>query len=468
MKKYFMFVAVAAAGMLASCSSDSLTAGSDPTIEPTQEERVPIQLSVASPSVRATTRGTGTVGGVGGGANNWYGQTIKAFMFEKSSLTLATDGATPLYDDVAMYTPGTLVNIPATAPTNIGEAMLADGTIQYYPSSGSFDFFGYHVDNAASAGVDRSGTTWVIPFTIDGSQDLLSAKAAPLEWSELTVAQKGKFNDTEADYETYIAGDKLYSAAAARKLLQPVLSFNHLLSRLSFVVKAGDENAAGWEAGVQNPAKAVKVTAIQIKSKTTGKMAVAWTSEPENMITWDEGATPADLGAPAWLTLQERPILYEDLNNPGDRTKYKTQTEYDALSPAQQADYALTTDNVWANLVPLTPTMPTYDGTTFDEVEVGEALIVAPSTEDYEMKVTISQDVPTNWNTPLVLTTKTQTYDLVIPVPAAVLPATTPAFVANTSYKVILTVYGFERIQVTTKIIPWTVGADIPVGGDDD
>ena len=66
MKKYFLFAAVA--GMLASCSSESLT-GSDPNIEPTQEERVPIQLSVASPSVRATTRGTGTVGGYYGGSS---------------------------------------------------------------------------------------------------------------------------------------------------------------------------------------------------------------------------------------------------------------------------------------------------------------------------------------------------------------------------------------------------------------
>ena len=44
MKKSFMFVAVAAAGMLASCSSESLT-GSDPKIEPTtQEDRVPIEI----------------------------------------------------------------------------------------------------------------------------------------------------------------------------------------------------------------------------------------------------------------------------------------------------------------------------------------------------------------------------------------------------------------------------------------
>ena len=62
MKKSFMFVAVAAAGMLASCSSESLT-GSDPKIEPTQEDRVPIEIGVATAQTKAITRGVGTVGG---------------------------------------------------------------------------------------------------------------------------------------------------------------------------------------------------------------------------------------------------------------------------------------------------------------------------------------------------------------------------------------------------------------------
>ena len=68
MKKYFLFAAVA--GMLASCSSESLT-GSDPKIEPTQEELVPIEISVATPTARVgMTRGTGTVGAVEDGSGN--------------------------------------------------------------------------------------------------------------------------------------------------------------------------------------------------------------------------------------------------------------------------------------------------------------------------------------------------------------------------------------------------------------
>ena len=106
----------------------------------------------------------------------------------------------------------------------------------------------------------------------------------------------------------------------------------------------------------------------------------------------------------------------------------------------------------------------------YPETPIGEALIVAPKAADnYEMKVTVAQRVPTNWADPTDLKEKEQLYELLIPAPGDD-PNTEDVnegeFEANTSYKVILTVYGFERIQVTTKIIPWEVGADIPVGQD--
>lgn len=613
MKKFFLFAAVA--GMLASCSSESLT-GSDPNIEPTQEERVPIQLAVSSPSVRATTRGTGTVGGVGGGENKWYGQTINAFMFKKGLLTLAkeSEAGPELYNDAAMFTPGIGTNIPSPTPTDKGEAMLTDGAIKYYPPSGNFDFFGYHVDDAKNGDLDKSANSWVVPFVINGSQDLMSTKAAPLAWAELTDAQKAKFAN-ETAYKAFIDGEDqeegalkgdFYSAKAARKEIQPVLKFDHLLTRLSFVIVPGNDNAGGWgitipatyytaveaatenaslpgalnstnplsdeqataynnamnasksagytlsadEAAAynatlsgakhegeektpavydQNAAKAVYVKSIEVESKTTGKMAVAWTGDDPEMITWDE----ATQGTPKWLQLKERPTYYltDDKTftisdalydllpvtaayyvNNTDATIHISETAYAALDAGEQANYTEYTgdyylklddpsdrisameyagldDDVKAtyrkgyyksnftavgadvannNLTNLTPTYPkmthAYDQDALETTEIGEALIVAPKDEAYNMKVTVSQKVPTNWNTiadPTTYEEKEVTYPLEIPKPDG-------GFKANTSYKVVLTVYGFERIQVTTMIIPWEQGATIPVGGDDD
>ena len=606
MKKYFMFVAVAAAGMLASCSSDSLTAGPDPNIEPTQEERVPIQLSVASPSVRANTRGTGTVGGVGDGENKWYGQRINVFMFTKDEETKATTlNLTPLdpehpeaakyYDNAEMITPGTGNLTPTgSTSTNIGEAMLTDGTIQYYPPTGNYDFFGYHVDDAPGA-LDKTADPWTVSFTIDGSQDLLSTKAALTEGQTTTMAT---LNDPK-DY---------YSAKSARKSVQPVLSFNHLLSRLSFVIIPGNDNAGGWgvttpattytadeaathNAGLtgalaadvaltedqandynaaitpavekvagntlteeeaaaynatlegakregdekvpavygQNAEKAVYVQAIKVYSKTTGKMAVAWTGDaPEEMITWTDGVDPA------WLTLKERPAYYKTddktiaittahYNNLpeiayytkiGEENEYISVATYGSLDEgdkvnyeAYQSDhYYLITDpttrisNTTYNgfdegtkalynkgycqanfvaadanvpLIALTPTYPVmhhaYDAEHLESTPIGEALIVAPSEEDYEMEVTLTQKVPTNWTDLATLTPKTMTYPLKIkaPVDNPETDANEAGFQKNISYQVNLTVYGFERIVVTTEIKPWDTGAEINVGQDE-
>ncbi len=462
MKKYFLFAAVA--GMLASCSSESLT-GSDPNIEPTQEERVPILLGVASPSIdvaRGTTRGTGTVGGVGTGANQWYGQRIKAFMFKKGTLTPALEDASVptsyLYKDLEMITPGTGDNIITPAPgATSGEAMISDGTIKYYPASDKFDFFGYHVDDAiaGSGSLNESADPWTVPFTINGSQDLMSTKAAPLAWGDLSAAQQAKFGDNEDNYNTFITGGDFYSAKAARKLIQPVLKFNHLLTRLSFVIKAGDDSAAGWNGSTQVAGNAVNVNSIEVESKTTGDMAVAWISAPANMITWGT--------ATAYLPLKERPYAYENANP----TNLIYKAAYDVLPAGTpgKADYTLTGANT--NLIALNPTYPTVtptvpaDGTyTADETPIGEALIVAPNgTTGYNMKVNVSQLVPQNWTGTPAPAVKNQDYELVIPAPEG-------GFLPNTSYKVILTVYGFERIQVTTEIIPWQTGADIPVGQD--
>lgn len=497
MKKYFLFAAVA--GMLASCSSESLTAGSDPTIEPTptQEERVPILLSVSSPSIdvaRGTTRGTGTVGGVGTGTNVWEGQRIKAFMFVKGYLTPALEDANVptsyFYKDLEMITPGTAENLITPAPNaTSGEAMISDGTIKYYPANGNFDFFGYHGDDAITGALNESADPWTVPFTINGSQDLMSTKAAALAWAELSATQQAKFGDNETDYNTFITGGDFYSAKAARKLIQPVLKFNHLLTRLSFVIKAGDDNAAGWDGTTQVAANAVNVNSIEVESKTTGDMAVAWTTAPTNMITW--GA------ATAYLPLKERPTYYvtadetitlSDAEYGSLPFYYKTADPTVRISPAEWAALPVADPGTGAdwqgnytslnagqctaiaatpanyNLTKLTPAYPTVTPAggsyTADETPIGEALIVAPSTTGYNMKVNVSQLVPQNWTGTPGPAVKYQDYDLVIPAPDG-------GFKANTSYKVVLTVYGFERIQVITEIVPWDEYATpINVGQD--
>ena len=320
MKKSFIFATMAAAALFAGCSSnDDLTSNPGGDVINPNTEQVAIKIGVAQ-AVSTGMRGTGTVGGVAdiangtdgytaGADNIWAGQQIKVYMFEKvtdanQKLTLAKDGQNvSLYENTAMYTPGSADNkIPdmgAEAFTNFGEAMITTGKIQYWPLNGNYDFFGYHGDDAvAVTAVNpvQDGdivTAYKADFTIDGSQDLMSTKAAP------TTA------DTELPgYEA----SKIYSASMARKNIQPNLTFNHLLTRLTFNIKAGNDEAAGvkitgykdgnvdktiadynaavaasqdvsgWTAvkAQTDPTTAaytgVKVSKIEILSKKTGKM----------------------------------------------------------------------------------------------------------------------------------------------------------------------------------------------------
>lgn len=276
MKKLFIFAAIATAGLFASCSSSDDVAVNDAQ-NPIEDAdaRQAIRLNLATPGAM-TTRGTGTVGGVGTGTNVWAGQSIKVFMFTKTEATSTTapatqlvltpnpeydsqnPGTTPqnLYEDLEMYTPGSadnkIPNMGATANTDEGEAMITDGTINYYPPAGNFDFFGYHADDAATGAVDKTTaatTLWTVPFTINGSQDLMSTKA------ELT----GDVNTSNT--QAYIMANATrpndyYSAYAARKNVHPTLTFKHLLTRLQFSVKAGNDAAAGYESDVYTQTEA--------------------------------------------------------------------------------------------------------------------------------------------------------------------------------------------------------------------
>jgi len=340
MKKYFIFAAVAAAGLLTSCSSSDDIAANDAGSIENPDARQAIRLNIGN-VVDMSVRGTGTVGGVGTGTNVWSGQSINVFMFTKGTdaveaqeatyyadvdeyntakgtnltadeftalsndakiKTPATQAAaadayattlnlTPvdattdpnnfLYDNQEMITPGSAENlIPgmgATANTNEGEAMIKNGTINYYPPAGNFDFFGYHADDAVAttAAIAKTDELWTVPFTIDGTQDLMSTKA------ELTPTQVSEMGTNRPnDY---------YSAYAARKGVHPTLTFKHLLTRLQFSVKAGNDAAAGYEADVYTQAEADANNATLTGHANVGDVIYSFTAFPTGKTSGDDG-----------------------------------------------------------------------------------------------------------------------------------------------------------------------------------
>lgn len=416
MKKMFFF-ALAAAGMLTACSNDDTLGGNgDQNVSEQQ-----IRLGVASSKVQ--TRGTGTVGGMTDAENVWAGQTLWVYMLQKGSMDLAYYKAPAVGTTAAAETEvfnNKKFNAPNAADnTKSGLATTADGTIAYYPVSGNYDFWGYRVDDAVAGDpvvklVNDAGdevaadqaTKRVVDIKIDGSQDIMAGKAAP---STDEVAKLGNY------------ADNFYSAYAARKGVQPNITFNHLLTRFTFEVRAGSKATAGLPAGGNTDA--VKVTGVSVDSKTTGTLTVAYTGETKaaaDLLTFTGDASA--------LTLKQRDAALADNNAP---------------------------------LVALEPVSLTWtdDAATIgDVIKVGEALLVAPGQTEYPLTIALSQDVLQKVGETKVTMPLEQK--------ATIKMDGVKAFEPGKSYKVTITVYGLEDIRVTATLVPWADGGSIDIDDD--
>lgn len=417
MKKMFFF-ALAAAGMLTACSNDDTLGGNGEQNVSEQQ----IRLGVASSKVQ--TRGTGTVGGMTDTENVWAGQTLWVYMLQKGSMDLAyykspavgTTAAaeTEVFNNKKFKAPNTADN------TKSGLATTADGTIAYYPVSDNYDFWGYRVDDAAVGGdpvvktVDDTGaeveanvaTKRVVDIKIDGSQDIMAGKAVP-----------------SADEVTKLGGyaENFYSAYAARKGVQPNITFNHLLTRFTFEVRAGSKATAGLPAGGNT--EAVKVTGVSVNSKTTGTLTVAYTGatkEAADLLTFTGDASP--------LKLQQRSATAVDNNDP------------------------------LVALEPVSLTWTDENAAMGDVLKIGEALLVAPGETEYPLTIALSQDVLQKVGEAKVTMPLEQK--------ATIKMDGAKKFEPGKSYKVTITVYGLEDIRVTATLVPWADGGSIDIDDD--
>ena len=460
-KLFFASALVAGLGMLASCSNDDVVAvnGGAPGIA--DNGLVPVELGISGPSVSVQKRGIGTVGDIDGEAGNvWNGETLNLLMMERSvrnfagdadsiqwgfsQWTYTPDGKTSPDDDVTVTN---FANVAVKTPTGVASGALTwetETTPKYYPNSGTHDFFAYHYDGAYWQ--DYTNTTdpeddayvvkdsIVIPdanpsikyvwFKIDGSQDLMAGLAQNMQG--------------EPDAQTNVG----FSAQTARAGVKPNINMQHLLTRFTFTVQGADDTAEG-----------ITVEKITVKSKTTGKMIVAYDlgqgkQAPENLISFE---LPVDAVSNPDGTTAEEPVALELQDRTGGAN-----TAVAALAPVTVTGTDADSDDA---------------GYVFDKQPIGHALMVAPGEESYEMTVTLKQpfDVTNpdytedadDTQDPIGSTTLTR--DIVIP--NAVVGEGEADAVAQpgSSYAVNVKVYGMKKIEVDATLQGWKDGGDIEV-----
>lgn len=232
MKKILLFAA-AALTMSVGCSKIQELINPDKGQEPV-DDTTPVEITFnTNVTANLQTKGSGAV-------ENFDG-TQKLFIY---GLNLDHAGVKEIANQEAR------ADVDASDEGDVSGALTwADPTFaQFYNGTTDvYEFYGYHIDDATPA-TPFSETNYVSVITIDGTQDIMLAKANP----EADLPASG-----EDYYDVYGAGiesdaltqdqkdarDKVYSAWSARRGVTPTLKFEHMLSKLTFsVVNRGSDD----------------------------------------------------------------------------------------------------------------------------------------------------------------------------------------------------------------------------------
>ena len=491
MKKQFFYAAFALA-MMASCTSEDTPLVEQPTTP--EDDRVAIELGVDTPTITASGRSTGSVGDVAGASNTWNSQRLYIAMFNCDGDTLAKEkvnGAyAPIMDNTTFYylaptTAGTTVDWNGNAASGeegtgagtgkiriykwgTGTSGTTDPTINendegllqyvYYPVNGQYDFIGWHVDDATNTVADLDETKEIKSIKINGSQDIMGAKT-----KEFTQENYAPAGFTTAQWDALNGWN--FSARTARNKIHPILKFEHQLARLKFFVRAGSEQTASM--------------------KYDGS---AWAEKATKGTTTDAvGATIADpTSTTAMYVTDLRALGMVDLIDLDLNGTEPATTLADALADVNKnVTFTLKGRKDGAkNVSELTPTAPEYfpyNGQNVPEGEdkgtpVGESIMFFPYDAtgvamtsvklelDLKQYVIDTEDETTDPNT-FTYKYKTTTAPVTIHAASVVQGANQYAtkFEAGNSYNVYITIYGFERIEVSAELTAWEMGGDVDV-----
>lgn len=380
--------------MLCSCSQEEVVILGD-------DDLVEIKIGVTH-GTTVETKGVGTVGGMDDGVNNWDGQLIRVAMLHKGTLEYVQEEGVNLLDhSVMLRTP---------KGKEDGAVVCVDGKIKYFPAQGAFDFWGYYLDDAAEGNdvrLNEDKTDLRVAFRIDGSQDLMVAKAVPTAEDSLIMGES-----IDRTFSSYAARKGLASGKAGA--LQPKLEFKHLLTRLVFQVVGGTAKVC------QNGGSEIYVDSVKVRTKTKGDLVIAYLgAESKEQVAFDN--------AKEWTILKAR-----------------------ADEKVQNAD-----------LVKMNPVVPAV-GANGKPVptDLGEALLVAPDVE-YDIVVYLHQNVVATTDGKSEM--KSYSYSTTL----KNFNDEEAGFEHGKSYNVQISLWGLSQITITTKLDRWNDGGNIDMPIED-
>lgn len=324
-----------------------------------------------------------------------------------------------------------------------------------------------------------------VPFSIDGSQDILAASTVLSDDDKAVLCGFTNFTTLKASAENYTstgAGDEtfdpanlvsesaaakawanyrksVYSAKVARKDIQPNLSFKHMLTRLTFDAQAMIDVFA------KDQDSEVRIKSIRVKSKTEGQLVAKYDVQPVDASETAPIVTALETTSDdySWLELKARNHAAPDV--PAYTDHNTTLVSLVEADNAEDPTNVNETDYYTAGIAIAKKEDPA--------TEIGEALLVIPEAGGiYELEIEIEQTISGREledGTAIDKYKKIKTgtiRNLKIYAPGYTVDVPTP-FEAGKSYKVSLQVYGMTEIKVITTLEKWVDGGNIDINPDD-
>lgn len=480
MKKQFFYAALAI-GMMSSCTSSDLPGNQAP--ENPKDEKVAIELGVSPLNAVVTTKGAGFAGNAAAGdAAKWDKQKLNILMLKKikdgdNKLSQAWDEIANKYIfDGLEFTAPAIDDVTQETTTNGYKGAIKNnlGAVRYYPLTGAYDFFGWHFDDATlnsqpiawSATGESDGPNYTYNITIDGTQDIMIGKAELTSTDETNIRTGLPAELTEED-----AKARAYSSWAARRGVQPIISFKHLLSRLDFVACLG-----------QNLDNALdKITVTNKADRTEYTQAY-----PENEgYPQPDGEGKINNGVYVKSISVLNPIHTFDVTVAAvDDANRKLSNPTPATNDNSSAfvlKQKLAGGNGTSQMQDLKPKNAGYQKNDIGE-KVGDGIMIYPEGNSFKMKVVLMQyvkvidkDDATNPNPDGIDDNEDDIKDVyewkesemttTVTLPSGV---TDGSFAAGNYYTVKITIFGLQKIVVNAELTKWENGGDVPTNPEDD
>ncbi len=258
-----------------------------------------------------------------------------------------------------------------------------------------------------------------------------------------------------------------------------------MLSRFTFQIKGGNENSCPKDEN-NTDETAVKVESIKLSSRTNGVLTIAHlpANAPENdeYITWSKNETESE--TVKGITTEEGEFLpYLTLRNRTATKKVEVEESEAKENDVLKDGYEEENGKYYKKVEDANVSLPTEAATGIPNMwidgasaakNIGEALLVSPGLDKYTLEITVKQKILKN---PIAdgseatdddyrFKTKVYTLDITPDLVKKGEATGIAAFEAGKSYNVIITIYGFERIVVTTTLAPWEDGGEINIGQD--